>query len=136
MIRIRVDKNGWITAIGSGLSDYDYTYEGGKDIALNDPSKEQQAWHWNGGDPELRETGASPEGEKAKKEIRSYLYSDQSDFSTNDDVADFLDKRSSLMTMIQDERYQVFKKRSQTLVNRGEVTQSDRDHVVNNILKL
>lgn len=56
-MRVKTDSNGFITAIGSGLTDYDHTYDGDADIEPADPSKVEQAWNWNDGSPDIQSTG-------------------------------------------------------------------------------
>jgi len=76
-MKIKTDSNGFILSIGSGLTDYDHTYDGDADIEPADPSKVAEAWNWNNGSPEIQSTGNNipPEPQGAIREIRAYYTS-------------------------------------------------------------
>lgn len=73
-MRIRTDENGFVTAVGSGLTDYDETYDGDADIVPADPSQVEEAWNWNNGSPEIQLTGNNipPEPSEAKQKLFSH----------------------------------------------------------------
>ena len=70
-MKIKTDENGFITAAGSGLTDYDHEYDGEAEIEPANPERNNEAWNYNDGNPEIKETGANipPDPDEAKQKL-------------------------------------------------------------------
>lgn len=135
--KVGIDSNGWII---DGPAFNVYPPSGGEEkevpdgvsideSKINDPNKSGQALHWNGGSPEVRETGVDVPPEPDEAHVR-LLDIARNEWGLTDSEMKTLRANNSLMfEYIKFHNYTDAKAQADLAYQDGEITSAQRDDV-------